>query len=106
MNFKSIAPLALLSAFLMWLAWPPTPYTTPLLLVGLVPLLMALDKITRSKESRAGKKVFLTAGLTFLVWNTASIYWVYNAISAVNNPVVAAFVSLIPFGLGALLMTF
>jgi apolipoprotein N-acyltransferase len=106
MNFKNIAPLALLSAFLMWLAWPPIPYTNPLLLVGLVPLLIALDKIVLKKEGKTGRQVFLTAGLTFLVWNTASIYWVYNAIGAVNNPVVAAFVSVIPFGLGALLMTF
>ncbi|WEK18934.1 MAG: apolipoprotein N-acyltransferase [Candidatus Pedobacter colombiensis] len=106
MNFKNTAPLALLSAFLMWLAWPPIPFTTPLLLVGLVPLLIALDKIILKKGEKTGKKVFLTAGLTFLIWNTASIYWVYNAISAVNNPVVSAFVSLIPFGLGALLMTF
>lgn len=106
MNFKNTVGLALLSAFLMWLAWPPIPYTTPLLLVGLVPLLIALDHIIRKKEGKIGKQVFLTAGLTFLVWNTASIYWVYNAISAVNNPVVSAFVSLIPFGLGALLMTF
>jgi apolipoprotein N-acyltransferase len=106
MNFRATAPLALLSAFLMWLAWPPIPYTTPLLLVGLVPLLIVLDKIILKKEGKPGKQVFLTAGLTFLAWNTASIYWVYNAISAVNNPVVSAFVSLIPFGLGALLMTF
>jgi len=107
MNLKQTAPLALFSAFLMWLAWPPIPYTTPLLLVGLVPLLIALDKLIAEKGAlKTGKKVFLTAGITFLVWNTASIYWVYNAISAVNNPVVAAFVSLIPFGLGALLMTF
>lgn len=106
MNFKNTAPLALLSAFLMWLAWPPIPYTTPILLVGLVPLLIALDKIVLKKEEKIGRQVFLAAGLTFLVWNTASIYWVYNAISAVNNPIVAAFVSLIPFGLGALLMTF
>ncbi len=90
----------------MWLAWPPIPYTTPLLLIGLVPLLIALDKITVKSQGKTGKQVFLTAGLTFLAWNTASIYWVYNAISAVNNPIVSAAVSLIPFGLGALLMTF
>ncbi|ACU02636.1 apolipoprotein N-acyltransferase [Pedobacter heparinus] len=106
MKSGNTALLALLSAFLMWLAWPPIPYTTPLLLVGLVPLLIALDKLMLKAEGKTGKKIFLTAGLTFLVWNTASIYWVYNAISAVNNAVVAAFVSLIPFGLGALLMTF
>lgn len=90
----------------MWLAWPPHNYLSPLLLVGLVPLLIALNSITQNPTIKTGKRVFLTAGLCFLVWNTASIYWVYNAISAYNNPAVAFFVSLIPFGLGALLMTF
>lgn len=103
---KNTALLALTSAFILWLAWPPILYTTPLLLVGLVPLLIALDAIILKKEPKTGKKIFLTAGITFLTWNTVSIYWVYNAISAVNNPVVSAIVSLIPFGLGALLMTF
>ncbi len=90
----------------MWLAWPPINNTTPLLLIGLVPLLIALSAIKADGRFKKGKRVFLTAGLTFLVWNTASIYWVYNAISAVNDPPVAALVSIIPFGLGALLMTF
>jgi len=98
--------LALLSSLLMWLAWPPIPYTTPLLLIGLVPLLIALSKIREGNDTKKGKRIFLTAGLTFLTWNTASIYWVYNAISAVNDPITAFMVSLIPFGLGALLMTF
>ena len=106
MNFKNPGLLALLSACLMYLAWPPFHYTTPLLLVGLVPLLLALDNIFQAKTGKTGKRVFLTAGLTFLLWNTACIYWVYNAINAVNNPVVSVFVSMIPFGLGALLMTF
>jgi len=98
--------LGLLSSFLMWLAWPPINYTAPLLLIGLVPLFMALAAIKTDSRSKKGKRVFLTAGLTFLVWNTASIYWVYNAISAVNEPLTSALVSIIPFGLGALLMTF
>lgn len=90
----------------MWLAWPPIPYTAPLLLVALVPLLVAINKIKESSAPKKGKRIFLTAGLCFLVWNTASIYWVYNAISAVNDPYTAFAVSLIPFGLGALLLTF
>jgi len=98
--------LALLSAFLLWLAWPPHTFAAPLLLVGLVPLLIALDQIIEKNEKKTGKKVFLTAGLTFLVWNTAGTYWVYNAISAYNSPFVAFLISLIPYGLGALLMTF
>lgn len=106
MKSKQTYLLALLSAFLLWLAWPPMPFTTPLLLIGLVPLLIALDSISGNAEKKQGKIIFLTAGLTFLVWNTASIYWVYNAISAYNGPAVALPVSLIPYGLGALLMTF
>jgi apolipoprotein N-acyltransferase len=98
--------LALLSAFLLWLAWPPHTFAAPLLLVGLVPLLIALDQIITKNEKKTGKKVFLTAGLTFLIWNTSGTYWVYNAISAYNSPVVAFLISLIPYGLGALLMTF
>lgn len=106
MKSKKSLALALLSAFLLWLAWPPHTFTTPLLLVSLVPLLIALEELIRQDAPKTGKRIFLTAGLTFLVWNTASIYWVYNAISAFNGPVVALLISLIPFGLGALLMTF
>jgi len=106
MNLKNHALPAILSAFLLWLAWPPIPYTAPLLLIGLVPLLIAISRIKADDRQKKGKRIFLTAGLCFLIWNTACIYWVYNAISADNNAVVALLVSLIPFGLGALLMTF
>ena len=110
MKSKQTYLLALLSAFLLWLAWPPMPFTTPLLLIGLVPLFIALDSISTNTIKKQGKRIFLTAGLTFLVWNTASTYWVYNAISAYNTgfigTIVSFFVSLIPYGLGALLMTF
>ncbi|KLT65111.1 apolipoprotein N-acyltransferase [Pedobacter sp. BMA] len=98
--------LGLLSSFLLWLAWPPMPFTTPLLLIALVPLLIAVNDILRNETAKGGRRVFFTAGLTFLLWNTASIYWVYNAISAYNGTFVAIPVSLIPYGLGALLMTF
>ena len=106
MNSKKTTLLALLSAFLMWLAWPPIPFTAPFLLIGMVPLLIAISQISSSNKEKKGKQVFLTAGLTFLIWNTACIYWVYNAVSAYNNPFVAFLISLIPYGLGALLMTF
>jgi apolipoprotein N-acyltransferase len=94
----------------MWLAWPPHTWLAPLLFIGLVPLFIALEQITSNSDKKTGKKVFLTAGLTFLIWNTASIYWVFNSINAVNTGVVGTIVSLlvslIPYGLGALLMTF
>ncbi|RZK21011.1 MAG: apolipoprotein N-acyltransferase [Pedobacter sp.] len=105
MNKKQSYLLALLSAFLLWLAWPPMPFTTPLLLIALVPLFIGLNSIFESDLKKRGRRVFLTAGLTFLLWNTASTYWVYNAIKAYNGPFVAIPVSLIPYGLGAFLMT-
>ncbi|WP_090605423.1 apolipoprotein N-acyltransferase [Parapedobacter koreensis] len=98
--------LALLSAFLLWLAWPPIPYTAPLLWVAFVPLLLALETIMRSDYRKKGTKVFLLSGLTGLLWNTASIYWVFNAMNAVMPVYVAMFVALIPFGLSAVLMAF
>src|SRR5690606_11389758 len=42
--------------------------------------------------------------LTGFLWNTASIYWVYNAMSAYLPSYVALLISLIPFGLAPLLM--
>ena len=96
--------LALLSAILLWLAWPPIPYSGILLTVAFVPLLFAIERIMRSKEAKKGKKVFWTAFLTAFVWNTASIYWVYNAMSAFLPWYIAILISLIPFGLAPLLM--
>jgi apolipoprotein N-acyltransferase len=106
MKRKQTYLLAIVSAFIMWLAWPPIPFTAPLLLVGLVPLLVALNAIHHDDQPKKGKRIFLTAGLAFLLWNTSCIYWVYNSIVAYNDPVVSLLVSLIPYGLGALLMTF
>lgn len=53
---------------------------------------------------KKGRKVFLVSGLGMLIWNTASIYWVYNSISQVMPIYAAIPISLIPFGLGASLM--
>ena len=58
----------------------------------------------RSDHQHKGAKVFLLGGLTGILWNTASIYWVFNAMNAVMPTYAAALVSLIPFGLSALLM--
>lgn len=98
--------LALLSAFLLWLAWPPTPFTSLILLVGLVPILIATENILTSDLKSKGRLIFRTALLCFVIWNTASIYWVSNSLLAVGMPVwMAMFVSIIPFGLGSILMT-
>lgn len=97
--------LALLSAFLLWLAWPPIPFTALILLVGLVPILIATENIITSDLKSKGRLIFRTSFLCFVVWNTACIYWVINSLMAVMPVWMALFVAVIPFGLGSLLMT-
>lgn len=69
-----------------------------------MPLLLAIENIIRSENARKGRQIFLVSGLGMLIWNTASIYWVYNSISQVMPVYAAIPISLIPFGLGASLM--
>ncbi len=97
--------LAILTAFLLWLGWPPIPYTAPLLLIAFVPLFLATDRVIGSDLRKKGRKIFLVSGTAFLLWNTASIYWVFNSMNAVMPSWIALLISLIPFGLAALLMT-
>jgi len=98
--------LTLLTAFLLWLAWPPIPFTAPLLLIAFVPLLIAVDVILNSPARKKGRKIFWLCLTAFFVWNTSCIYWIFNSfISAGITTWVALLISLIPFGLAALLMT-
>ena len=101
---KSKYILALCSAVLLWVAWPPIPYSSPILWIAFVPLLIAIEQTIRSGSSNKGRKIFWLAFLTGFLWNTASIYWVYNAMSAYLPSYVALPISLIPFGLAPLLM--
>ncbi|WP_099372465.1 apolipoprotein N-acyltransferase [Sphingobacterium sp. 1.A.5] len=96
--------LAFLSAFLLWLAWPPIPYTSILLFVGFVPLLIAVENVIRGDFKKKGRKIFGLAFLTGVVWNTASIYWVYNAMHAYLDAFTSLMIALIPFTLAPLLM--
>jgi apolipoprotein N-acyltransferase len=95
--------LSLFSGLLLWLAWPPMHYTTILLFFGLVPMLIAIENIINSTSTKKGKLIFNTAFLGFFVWNTLSIYWVYNSLKIVGE-IVAIPISLIPYALGPLLM--
>jgi len=95
--------LSLFSGLLLWIAWPPTHYTTFLLFVGLVPMLISMENIIQSKSVKKGKKIFGVAFLGFFVWNTLSTYWVYNALKMVGEAV-ALPISIIPYSLGPLLM--
>jgi apolipoprotein N-acyltransferase len=96
--------LAFLSAFLLWLAWPPIPYTSILLFIGFVPLLIAVENVIRGDYKKKGRKIFGLAFLTGVVWNTGSIYWVYNAMHAYLDAFTSLMIALIPFTLAPLLM--
>lgn len=67
--------------------------------------MLAVENIIQSAWAKKGKLIWRTAFLCFFIWNTASIYWVYNSLNAVMPAGVAVLISLIPFGLGSLLMT-
>lgn len=58
----------------------------------------------KGNDVKKGRKVFNLAFLAGFLWNTASIYWVYNAMSAYLPNYIALLISLIPFGLAPLLM--
>jgi len=96
--------LSLLSGLLLWIAWPPTHYSTFLLFVGLAPMLVAMENIIRSDVKKKGKKIFWITFVGFFLWNTLCIYWVYNALKDVGE-IAAIPVSLIPYSLGPLLMS-
>jgi apolipoprotein N-acyltransferase len=100
---KSIL-LSLFSGLLLWVAWPPTHYTTCLLFVGLVPMLLAIENIIGSDLTKKGKKIFGVTFLGFFVWNTLCVFWVYNALKMIGD-VVAIPISFIPYSLGPLLMS-
>ncbi|RZA02113.1 MAG: apolipoprotein N-acyltransferase [Sphingobacteriaceae bacterium] len=95
--------LSIFTGLLLWLAWPPMQYTTLFLFFGLVPMLVAVEDIIQSTSAKKGKQIFGTAFLGFFIWNTLSIYWVYNSLKTVGE-VVAIPITLIPYSLGPLLM--
>lgn len=96
--------LSVFSGLLLWIAWPPNTYTTFLLFIGFVPMLIAMEDIIQSNYSRKGSKIFWTSFLGFFIWNTLSIYWVYNSIKT-EGALIAIPISLIPYSLGPLLMS-
>ncbi|GAA4336531.1 apolipoprotein N-acyltransferase [Mucilaginibacter gynuensis] len=96
--------LSVFSGLLLWIAWPPTSYTTFLLFVGFVPMLMAMENIIASSIRHTGKKIFWTTFIGFFIWNTLCIYWVYNSLKEAGS-IVAIPISLIPYSLGPLLMS-
>ncbi|HVS94573.1 MAG TPA: apolipoprotein N-acyltransferase [Mucilaginibacter sp.] len=95
--------LSILSGLLLWIAWPPTHYTTFFLFVGLVPMLVAMENIIVSGSRKKGKQIFWTTFPGFFIWNVLSIYWVYNALKQAGPAAVP--VTIVPYALAPLLMS-
>lgn len=66
-----------MSGGLLTAAWP-TWGIAPLIFVGFVPLLLMEDHIAQGEKG----KLFWLSFLTFLVWNVATTWWVWNATPA------------------------
>jgi apolipoprotein N-acyltransferase len=72
----SLIGRALLSGVLLFLAWPPLPFTF-LLFVALVPWLQGVDAILASREDRGTiRSAWLFSYAMFLVWNGLTTWWV------------------------------
>ena len=72
--------LALATAALLIMAWPPR-VSAPLSLVAFIPLLWAIREIDYDKDFK-GKKgwaVFRLSFVAFLIWNVACSWWIYYA---------------------------
>ena len=96
--------LAIFSGLLLWLGWPPSQYITFLLFVGLVPMLLAMENIIKSTAKNKGTQIFWVTFTGFFVWNTLSVYWIYNSVKIIVGEIVAVPITLIPYCLGPLLM--
>jgi apolipoprotein N-acyltransferase len=88
--------LASLSGILFALAW--SHYISALLiLVAFVPLLLVENNIKELKDAQ--RKMTLYATITFSIWNSLTIWWIYNATlgGAITAVIVQSFVMLLAF---------
>jgi apolipoprotein N-acyltransferase len=70
--------LSLLSAFLLWLAWPESNFTF-LLFFAFIPLLFLERNLTSSLSKKASLQLFLYSFLSFGLWNLLTLLWLFNA---------------------------
>ena len=68
---------ALLSGGLLTAAWP-IGGIAPTIFIGFVPLLLVEGRVAQGEKGR----VFWLSFLTFLIWNVATTWWVWNATPA------------------------
>lgn len=76
MNRLPLIALALISATLMIVGWPPLP-TAALLFIALTPLFIIRERLEDSKKKH--RKFFGYTYITMLLFNTGTTWWVWNA---------------------------
>lgn len=79
MNLRRLL-LAIASAAMLILAWPPRTLA-PLALIAFIPLLWLIRDIAEDSDSsgRKGRLVFRYSWLTFFLWNITCSWWIYYA---------------------------
>jgi apolipoprotein N-acyltransferase len=69
--------LCIASALLLSAAWPPWGFS-PLMFIAFLPLLLVQHIVSGDNRLRA-KHLFVYAYITFLIWNVATTWWVWNS---------------------------
>lgn len=75
-TFKKPIYLSAISIACLSLAWPPLPLF-PLLFLGFIPLLFLVENALINKKNNW--HIFFWTYATFLCWNIATTWWVWNA---------------------------
>jgi apolipoprotein N-acyltransferase len=68
----------ILSGILLWLSWPERG-VTPVIFFAFVPLFFAEHTFYNIHKRRKHWRMFGNFYLTFLIWNVATTWWIYNA---------------------------
>lgn len=97
---KQVFPFLILSGFLFTLPFY-TQFSGIIMFVAWIPLLFVEDYLTHHKEKYGSGKGFLYASVTFLIWNTLTIYWIKNATlpGAIAAVIINSFVMTVAFWL-------
>ncbi|MFN0276486.1 MAG: apolipoprotein N-acyltransferase [Chitinophagales bacterium] len=67
--------LPLCSGLLLWIAWPPLPFTL-LVFVGFVPIFINQEFISNGTRSKLAIRLWLTDFISLLFWNVFTTWWV------------------------------
>ncbi len=75
---KNYFLLSIVSGLLLYLSWPPLPFTF-LIFFGMIPLLFIEDNISNKSDHASSGQLFVYIYLGFLIWNGLATWWIKNA---------------------------